>query len=100
MTKEPLTPTQAKVLDYIRRRHVPPTVRELGEHFGWAPNGVMCHIRSLRRKGYLKNAAHKARGFIVVDDPLLKIRAALANGKADGMRFEWDDELFLIVKER
>lgn len=53
-----LTERQEEVLSFYRsfyRDHgIPPTTRESAAHFGFAsPNGVMCHVRALSKKGYL-----------------------------------------------
>jgi len=54
-----LTDRQAKIFDFIKdrvqSRGYGPTVREIGEHFKISsPNGVMCHLRALEKKGLLK----------------------------------------------
>jgi repressor LexA len=54
-----LTAKQALVFDFIKdrvqTRGYGPTVREIGEHFKISsPNGVMCHLRALEKKGLLK----------------------------------------------
>lgn len=54
-----LTSRQAAVFEFIKERvqsrGYGPTVREIGEHFQISsPNGVMCHLRALERKGLLK----------------------------------------------
>lgn len=61
-----LTERQQKVYDLIRelmiKRGYGPTVREIGEHFGIkSPNGVMCHLKALERKGLLKRSPNKSR---------------------------------------
>src|SRR4029078_8417993 len=53
-----LTTRQASVFEFIRdrvqSRGYGPTVREIGEHFQISsPNGVMCHLRALEKKGLL-----------------------------------------------
>jgi SOS regulatory protein LexA len=53
-----LTSRQAAVFEFIKERvqtrGYGPTVREIGEHFQISsPNGVMCHLRALERKGLL-----------------------------------------------
>jgi repressor LexA len=53
-----LTARQALVFDFIKERvqsrGYGPTVREIGEHFKInSPNGVMCHLRALEKKGLL-----------------------------------------------
>ena len=48
--------------DLIRRRGYGPTVREIGDAFGIAnPNGVMCHLRALERKGMIRRSPNKSR---------------------------------------
>ena len=54
-----LTSRQALVFDFIKdkvlTRGYGPTVREIGEHFKISsPNGVMCHLRALEKKGLLR----------------------------------------------
>ena len=54
-----LTSRQANVFEFIKDRILGrgygPTVREIGEHFKISsPNGVMCHLRALERKGLLR----------------------------------------------
>ena len=61
-----LTDRQQNVYDMIRSRIVKrgygPTVREIGEHFGIkSPNGVMCHLRALERKGLIRRSPNKSR---------------------------------------
>lgn len=61
-----LTERQQAVYDLIReliiRRGYGPTVREIGEHFGIrSPNGVMCHLKALERKGLLRRCPNKSR---------------------------------------
>jgi repressor LexA len=55
---ETLTAKQALVFEFIKERvqsrGYGPTVREIGEHFKISsPNGVMCHLRALEKKGLL-----------------------------------------------
>lgn len=61
-----LTERQQDVYDLIRslivNRGYGPTVREIGEHFGIkSPNGVMCHLRALERKGLIRRSPNKSR---------------------------------------
>lgn len=62
----PLTPKQKEVLEFIRGRvaggSLPPTLREIGGHFGFASTGtVRGHLNALARKGYLTLTRQKAR---------------------------------------
>ncbi len=65
-----LTDRQEQVLQFIqtstRTRGVPPTVREIGTHFGMGPAGVFGHVRALERKGRLRRAARGSRAIEVV----------------------------------
>ena len=53
-----LTERQRQVLDFIRafgeRHGVPPTVREIGEKFGFTARAAFDHLRALERKGMLE----------------------------------------------
>ena len=66
MTTISLTQRQQDVYDLIRTliisRGYGPTVREIGENFGIkSPNGVMCHLRALERKGLIRRSPNKSR---------------------------------------
>ncbi len=66
MAKTQLTERQRNVYELIRSliqsRGYGPTVREIGEHFEIkSPNGVMCHLRALEKKGLITRKANKSR---------------------------------------
>ncbi|TWU16109.1 transcriptional repressor LexA [Allorhodopirellula heiligendammensis] len=66
MATPQLTERQRHVYELIRSliqdRGYGPTVREIGEHFGIkSPNGVMCHLRALEKKGLITRKANKSR---------------------------------------
>jgi repressor LexA len=53
-----LTAKQQEILAFIRRyiqeNGYPPAIRDIGEAFEIkSPNGVMCHLRALQKKGYI-----------------------------------------------
>ena len=61
-----LTPRQREIYDFIRLkiegRGYGPTVREIGKAFDIAsPNGVMCHLKALETKGFIKREGFSAR---------------------------------------
>ena len=61
-----LTDRQREILDFITRsitaRGYPPTLREIGLHFGIrSTNGVNDHLRALEKKGYLQREDLKSR---------------------------------------
>jgi len=65
-TLDRLTKRQAAVYDFIRdkivNRGYGPTVREIGERFGISsPNGVMCHLKALEKKGMIRRSPNKSR---------------------------------------
>ncbi len=66
MSLEQLTERQHNVFEFIRdkivNRGYGPTVREIGEHFQInSPNGVMCHLRALEKKGLILRSPNKSR---------------------------------------
>lgn len=65
-TLEQLTDRQRDVYDFIRdkivNRGYGPTVREIGERFNISsPNGVMCHLKALEKKGLIRRSPNKSR---------------------------------------
>jgi repressor LexA len=62
-----ITPRQKKVLDFIaghlEQYGYPPTLREIGSHLGVNGTlGVMKHLDSLERKGFIRKTAGSSRG--------------------------------------
>ena len=54
-----ITKRQHEILGFIRdkieNRGFPPSIREIGEAFDIAsPNGVMCHLKALEKKGFIE----------------------------------------------
>lgn len=67
-----LTSRQREVYDFIRRkieeRGYGPTVREIGLAFDIkSPNGVMCHLKALVKKGLITRVAKSARAIQLAD---------------------------------
>jgi len=61
-----LTQRQQAVYEFIRekicKRGYGPTVREIGGHFGIrSPNGVMCHLKALEKKGLIHREPNMSR---------------------------------------
>jgi len=61
-----LTQRQREILDFISasivERGFPPTLREIGEHFGIrSTNGVNDHLKALEKKGHLRREDLKSR---------------------------------------
>src|SRR3569623_272584 len=64
--RDVLTDRQREILDFITRsitaRGYPPTLREIGTHFGIrSTTGVTDHLRALEKKGYLQREDLKSR---------------------------------------
>lgn len=71
-----LTARQQDVLEFMRRffalHGLPPTVREIGEHFGITPRAAFDHLHALERKGALQRrsaSGRSSRVLSLVDDP-------------------------------
>ena len=60
-----LTERQQAILDfineYVRKNGFPPSVREIGSHFGVYPATVQDHLSALQRKGYLQKKPFQSR---------------------------------------
>jgi repressor LexA len=86
-TRGVLTDRQKAILDFITQsideRGYPPTLREIGEHFGIrSTNGVNDHLRALEKKGHLQREDLKSRALRPVGAPASSASAA-AVGRAD-----------------
>lgn len=71
-----LTKRQREIYDFIRvkiqGRGYGPTVREIGLQFGIkSPNGVMCHLKALQKKGLIHREPHMSRAIQMLEDPVI-----------------------------
>ena len=88
---EMLTPRQREIYTFIRSkiqgRGYGPTVREIGLEFDIkSPNGVMCHLKALQKKGLIHREANMSRAIQLLQDPAtrptgLKLRGRIAAGQ-------------------
>jgi repressor LexA len=67
-----LTERQREIYDFIEQkideRGYGPTVREIGVNFDIkSPNGVMCHLKALEKKGLIRKEPGAARAIQLVD---------------------------------
>ncbi len=67
-----LTERQREIYEFIQEkienRGFGPTVREIGQAFDIkSPNGVMCHLKALEKKGLIKRQVFSARAIQLVD---------------------------------
>jgi repressor LexA len=68
-----LTPRQREIYTFIRSkiqgRGYGPTVREIGTHFSIkSPNGVMCHLKALQKKGLIHREPNMSRAIQLLED--------------------------------
>ncbi|MBM82600.1 MAG: hypothetical protein CMJ78_18710 [Planctomycetaceae bacterium] len=72
--KTELTARQTQVYNIIKdcilSQGYGPTVREIGEQTGIrSPNGVMCHLTALEKKGWIKRTGKLSRSIQLTDNP-------------------------------
>jgi repressor LexA len=105
MLLDQLTHRQKEVFEFIRdkidNRGYGPTVREIGEHFEIAsPNGVMCHLKALEKKGLITREPNMSRAIQLTEEaqadrgfPLVGQIAAgsLTEAIEQAERFEFED---------
>jgi len=71
----PPTERQTAVYEFIREkiqsRGYGPTVREIGAAFRIrSPNGVMCHLKALERKGWITRGKNMSRAIELIGEPV------------------------------
>lgn len=71
---ERLTERQREVYEFIRdkirSRGYGPTVREIGQQFSISsPNGVMCHLKALEKKGLIQREPNMSRAIMLSESP-------------------------------
>lgn len=74
MTMSTLTRRQTQIFKFIRdlikNRGYGPTVREIGDKFKISsPNGVVCHLHALEKKGLINRKANQSRAMTLLVDP-------------------------------
>jgi repressor LexA len=67
MAPEALTDRQRSILEFLqqflRENNYPPTIREIGAHFGIrSPKGVQDHLEALEKKGHVRRHRDRSRG--------------------------------------
>ena len=88
-----LTKRQKAVYEFIRDkihgRGYGPTVREIGEQFEISsPNGVMCHLKALEKKGLIIREPNMSRAIQLAKEPAEFRGLPLAGGVAAGVLHE------------
>ena len=99
--KPAMTARQKVIYEFIKEKIVNrgygPTVREIGNEFGIrSPNGVMCHLKALERKGLITREAHMSRAIQLTEQPQKRMSLPLAGQIAAGspiLAVEQDERL-------
>ena len=77
------------IRDLIRMRGYGPTVREVGTKFDIkSPNGVMCHLKALEKKGLITREANRSRAIQLVGESPRQTGLPLAGRIAAGALHE------------
>lgn len=84
-----LTKRQREIYDFLRdkiiNRGYGPTVREIGLHFDIrSPNGVMCHLKALERKGLITREQNMSRAIQLSDSPQNRLSVLLLGSVVSG----------------
>lgn len=87
--KPSLTRRQREIYDFLRdkivNRGYGPTVREIGLHFNIrSPNGVMCHLKALERKGLISREQNMSRAIQLSDAPQNRLSVSLMGTALNG----------------
>ncbi len=105
MLLDSLTTRQREVFELIRdkitNRGYGPTVREIGQHFSInSPNGVMCHLKALEKKGLITREPNMSRAIQLTTEaeeekgmPLVGLIAAgnLSEAIQQSERFDFEE---------
>jgi repressor LexA len=77
------------IRDKIRTRGYGPTVREIGGNFGISsPNGVVCHLKALEKKGLITREPNMSRAIQLAAEPIRERGLPLAGQIAAGVLHE------------
>lgn len=96
-----MTPRQQAVYEFVREkingRGYGPTVREIGDEFQIrSPNGVMCHLKALERKGMITRSSRQARAIELTEEGQEPAGLPMAGVVAAGLTtlaFEQDERI-------
>src|SRR6266404_4497717 len=88
-----LTDRQKHVYEFIRgkirNRGYGPTVREIGDNFEISsPNGVMCHLKALEKKGLITREPNMSRAIQLAAEPIEERGLPLVGRIAAGVMHE------------
>ncbi len=92
-----LTPRQREIYEFVKdnimNRGYGPTVREIGDEFGIkSPNGVMCHLKALEKKGLITREPNLSRAIQLSDKPQRKTAVDLRGQFGQASRLKENKE--------
>ncbi len=95
--KPTLTQRQRDIYEFLKdkilNRGYGPTVREIGNHFGIrSPNGVMCHLKALEKKGLITRESHMSRAIQLSDPPQNRLTLPFGGKLVEGQAIIEGDE--------
>ena len=84
-----LTKRQRQIYEYLKdkihNRGYGPTVREIGAHFNIrSPNGVMCHLKALEKKGLIHRESNMSRAIGLATGPQKPMSLSLIGTAVSG----------------
>jgi len=93
-----LTPRQREIYEFLRGKIIDrgygPTVREIGNEFGIkSPNGVMCHLKALEKKGLITREEKMSRAIELSHKPRAKTELPFVGQVAAGMPVLAEEDL-------
>ena len=93
-----LTPRQQEIYDFLRTKIIDrgygPTVREIGAEFGIkSPNGVMCHLKALEKKGLITREEKMSRAIELAHKPRAKTALPFVGQIAAGLPVLAEEDL-------
>ena len=56
------------IIKYMKENNYPPTLREIGDEFGYFPKGVFDYLWALRKKGFITWIEKKSRTIQVLKE--------------------------------
>jgi len=88
------------IRDKIHSRGYGPTVREIGQAFKIrSPNGVVCHLKALERKGLITRGKNMSRAIELVTEPAHRRGLQMAGWVAAGTLRVADEQIERIAFE-
>ena len=84
-----LTKRQREIFEFLKdkivNRGYGPTVREIGEQFQIrSPNGVMCHLKALEKKGLIRRESNMSRAICLAESSARKMALPLVGTAVSG----------------